>query len=115
MASQPTYLAVVPAYNESATIADVIRRLHEQAPQFDPLIVDDGSTDSTADIAERVGVRVLRIPFNLGIGGAIQAGFLYALENGYDYVAQVDGDGQHEPAELSKLVAAIDGPDRIDM
>jgi glycosyltransferase involved in cell wall biosynthesis len=115
MTQKSSYLAVIPAYNESATITDVIHRLRERAPQFDPLIVDDGSTDDTAQLGARLGARVLRMPFNLGIGGAVQAGFLYALENGYDYVAQVDGDGQHEPGELPKLLAAMDGPDSVDM
>jgi glycosyltransferase involved in cell wall biosynthesis len=108
-------LAVLPAYNESSTLADVIGALRERAPQFDPLVIDDGSTDDTAALGERLGARVLRVPFNVGIGGAVQAGFIYAVENGYDYVAQVDADGQHDPGELKKLMAAIDGPERVDM
>ena len=62
-------------------------------------------------LAEQAGARVLRLPFNLGIGGAVQAGFKYADENGYDYMVQVDGDGQHDPGEISKLFAAMDGPE----
>jgi glycosyltransferase involved in cell wall biosynthesis len=115
MTQLASYLAIIPAYNEASTIAQVIRRLHERAPQFDPLVVDDGSTDDTARLGEHLGARVLRMPFNVGIGGAVQAGFLYALENGYDYAAQVDGDGQHEPGELHKLLAAMDGPEPVDM
>lgn len=107
MGRTPSYLAVIPAYNESATLPGVIRALRARAPQFDPLVVDDGSTDETAELGMDLGARVLRVPFNLGIGGAVQAGFVYALENGYDYVAQVDADGQHDPSELRKLVAAM--------
>ena len=95
---------MVPAYNEAATVGDVVRRIHADAPEWDVVVVDDGSTDATADIAKAAGARVLRLPFNLGIGGAVQAGFTFAREHGYDVMAQVDGDGQHDPAELSKLV-----------
>jgi glycosyltransferase involved in cell wall biosynthesis len=111
----PTRLAVVPAYNESATILDVLRRMREEAPDYDVLVVDDGSTDRTAELAESAGAEVLRLPFNLGIGGAVQAGFVFASENGYDYMVQVDGDGQHDPAELARLTAAMDGDRTLDM
>jgi glycosyltransferase involved in cell wall biosynthesis len=100
-------LAVVPAYNESATIVRVIESLRVKAPHFDVLVVDDGSTDRTAELARLSGVRVLKLPFNLGIGGAVQAGFIFAAEHDYDLMAQIDGDGQHEPAELEKLIAAM--------
>jgi len=100
-------LAVVPAYNESATVADVVGALHRDAPEFDVLVVDDGSTDTTAQQAERAGAQVIRLPFNLGIGGAVQAGFVYADEHGYEYMAQVDGDGQHDAAELQRLYEAM--------
>jgi glycosyltransferase involved in cell wall biosynthesis len=108
-------LAVIPAYNEQATLGAVIRGLHEHAPEFDVVVVDDGSTDSTAAIAESEGARVLRHPFNLGIGGAVQSGFKFALEYGYDYCVQVDGDGQHDPAELAALKDAMDADPTIDM
>lgn len=101
-------LAVVPAYNESATIAGVVKALRESAPDFDVLVVDDGSTDNTGALARMAGARVLSLPFNLGIGGAVQAGFLHAREHGYAFLAQVDGDGQHESAELHRLVEAMD-------
>ncbi|MEA2366599.1 MAG: hypothetical protein QOE69_1165 [Thermoleophilaceae bacterium] len=115
MQGAPTRLAVVPAYNESATILDVLRRMREEAPDYDVLVVDDGSTDRTAELAESAGAEVLRLPFNLGIGGAVQAGFVFASENGYDYMVQVDGDGQHDPAELARLTAAMDGDRTLDM
>src|SRR5581483_4507237 len=98
-------LAVVPAYNEAGSVAHVVRSLRERAPRFDVIVVDDGSTDATADQARSAGASVITLPFNLGIGGAVQTGFVYALEQGYDYMAQVDGDGQHEPAELDALLA----------
>jgi glycosyltransferase involved in cell wall biosynthesis len=110
-----SYLAVVPAYNEGAAVTQVIQALHERAPAFDVVVVDDGSTDDTGAQALAAGARLLRLPFNLGIGGAVQAGFQFAAEHGYDYMAQVDGDGQHEPGELRKLIAEMDGPERPDM
>ena len=104
----------MPAYNEAASVGTVVRKLQDDAPGYDILVVDDGSTDATPRIAEDAGARVLRLPFNLGIGGAVQAGFRFALENGYDYVVQVDGDGQHDPCEISRLEAAMHR-DRVDM
>jgi glycosyltransferase involved in cell wall biosynthesis len=115
MTSTCSYLAVVPAYNEEGTVARVVTKIQEQAPDFDVVVVDDGSTDATAEQAERAGAKVVRHPFNLGIGGAVQSGFTYALENGYDRLAQIDGDGQHDPAELRRLIEAMDGDRSIDM
>jgi glycosyltransferase involved in cell wall biosynthesis len=108
------YLAVVPAYNESATIVAVVRALGECAPKFDTLVVDDGSTDDTHALAARAGAIVLRLPFNLGIGGAVQAGFVYAREHGYDFLAQVDADGQHDSVELERLIVAMEA-EALDM
>jgi glycosyltransferase involved in cell wall biosynthesis len=110
-----TALAVVPAYNEAGTVGRVVRSLHQHAPQFDVLVIDDGSTDRTGDLAERAGARVLRLPFNLGIGGAVQAGFAFAKENGYRCLVQVDGDGQHDPAEIGRLEGALDADPTVDM
>jgi glycosyltransferase involved in cell wall biosynthesis len=107
-------LAVVPAYNESATVADVVSTLHRTAPEFDVLVVDDGSTDDTAMLAEQAGAQVIRLPFNLGIGGAVQAGFVYADGHGYERMVQVDGDGQHDAAELHRLEHAM-AEHRVDM
>jgi glycosyltransferase involved in cell wall biosynthesis len=108
-------LAVVPAYNESDTVSGVVRSLRESAPGFDVLVIDDGSTDATADLARAAGAKVLRHPFNLGIGGAVQSGFVFALENGYERMIQVDGDGQHMADEIAVLEKAMDSGPQIDM
>ena len=110
-----TFLAVVPAYNEAGTVAKVVRSLREAAPRFDVVVIDDGSTDDTAGRPRPRAAALVCLPFNLGIGGAVQTGFQYARERGYDYVAQVDGDGQHEAAELHKLVAAMGADRSIDV
>ena len=108
-------LAVVPAYNEAATVGSVVRSLHENAPAFDVVVIDDGSTDETARVAADAGARVVTHPFNLGIGGAVQSGFRFALENGYQYMVQVDGDGQHDPCEIDKLVARMEDDPALDV
>jgi glycosyltransferase involved in cell wall biosynthesis len=110
-----TLLVVVPAYNEEASVGAVVGTLYARAPSCDVIVVDDGSTDATAARAAEAGAGVIRLPFNLGIGGAVQTGFVYAREHGYDYMVQVDGDGQHEPAELNKLLHAIRADESLDM
>jgi glycosyltransferase involved in cell wall biosynthesis len=110
-----SYVAVVPAYNEAATVGRVVRSIRQQAPHFDVVVVDDGSTDATGPIAEDAGAFVLRHPFNLGIGGAVQSGFVYALDNGYDYMVQVDGDGQHLPEEIRVLEEAMEANRDVDV
>jgi glycosyltransferase involved in cell wall biosynthesis len=100
-------LAIVPAFNEADMVGRVVRDILREAPGFDVVVIDDGSTDATAAEAESAGASVLRHPFNLGIGGAVQSGFKYALQHGYDVAAQVDGDGQHKPALLADLLAAL--------
>jgi glycosyltransferase involved in cell wall biosynthesis len=108
-------LAVVPAYNEADTVGRVVRAVRRHAPGWDVLAIDDGSTDDTGRRARQAGAEVLRLPFNLGIGGAMQAGFVYALERGYDLMAQVDADGQHDPRELVKLIDARERHPDVDM
>ena len=101
-------LAIVPAYNEAAMVGRVVRDIKRAAPDFDVVVVDDGSTDTTAAHAEAQGAVVIRHPFNLGIGGAMQSGYKYALREGYDVAAQVDGDGQHKPAHLHDLLERLE-------
>ena len=109
-------LAIVPAFNEAGMVARVIRDIRRHAPDFDIVVVDDGSTDTTSVHAEAQGVPVIRHPFNLGIGGAMQSGYKYALRNGYDVAVQVDGDGQHKPAYLDALLTRLETEgDRADM
>lgn len=108
-------LAIVPAYNEQESVARVVTAIHEQCPDFDVLVVDDGSTDRTAQCAEAAGATVLQHPFNLGIGGAVQSGYKYAQQHAYDVAAQVDGDGQHDLAYLPDLVLALCDDDQVDM
>jgi glycosyltransferase involved in cell wall biosynthesis len=100
-------IAIVPAYNEAGAIGGVVDEIRAFDPEFDVLVVDDGSHDGTAAVARAHGARVVTLPFNLGIGGAVQTGFRYAHEHRYDIAARVDGDGQHDPAELADLIEAV--------
>jgi glycosyltransferase involved in cell wall biosynthesis len=100
-------IAIVPAYNEEANIVRVIAELRAFDPGLEIVVVSDGSVDQTADNAEAAGVRVLRLPYNLGIGGAVQTGFKYAWEQGYDLAVRLDGDGQHVPGELPKVIHPV--------
>lgn len=101
-------LVVVPAWNEEETIADVLLEIAREVPEADVLVVNDGSTDATAAVAVRAGLAVLDLPFNLGVGGAMRAGFRYAVREGYRVVVQVDADGQHNPADVRRLAAALE-------
>jgi glycosyltransferase involved in cell wall biosynthesis len=98
----------VPAHNEAGAIGGVVDEIRAVDPRFDVVVVDDGSTDETAAIAAARGAAVLRLPFNLGIGGAVQTGFRYALEQGYELAVRLDGDGQHDPNELAALLGPIE-------
>jgi glycosyltransferase involved in cell wall biosynthesis len=108
-------LVVVPAWNEQASVGHVIKEIGSACPEADVLVVDDGSSDATASVAKQAGAAVLRLPYNLGVGGAMRAGFRYALRSGYRVVVQVDADGQHDPAAIHRLVEAIDGPEGADI
>ncbi len=101
-------LAILPALNEAASLPGVLTELRRCWPQIDVLVVDDGSTDDTADIARRFGARVAALPFNLGIGGALQTGFRYAVQHGYERAFQFDADGQHDPTQVGVLLDALD-------
>lgn len=107
-------LAIVPALNEDRTIARVIEEIRASDPGFEILVVDDGSTDATLREAERVGALVVRLPYNVGIGGAVQTGYRYARERGFQVAVQIDGDGQHDPSDLGRLLEPLAG-DSADM
>lgn len=109
--SSPRVLVIMPALNERDALPGVITELKLAYPAADVLVVDDGSVDDTAERAWEAGALVARLPFNLGVGGAMRTGFRYALDHGYDIAAQVDADGQHDPHDLEALIAALDGAD----
>jgi len=111
----PRHLAIVPAYNEAAAIAAAVADLRAHAPDFDVVVVDDGSTDDTAENARRAGAVVIRHPFNLGIGGAVQSGYQYAMEHDYDIAVQVDGDGQHDARHVAEMLAHLRAHPQLDL
>lgn len=100
-------LVIIPAYNEAENIVHVVDHMMEQACQYDYLIVNDGSTDNTLKICEQQDYQYLDLAINLGIGGAVQAGYVYAYKNDYDIAVQMDGDGQHDIAYLQEMLAPI--------
>lgn len=101
-------LIIIPAYNESENIEKVINNLTENHPQYDYVIVNDGSTDNTKEICRRNDYQVLTLPVNMGIGGAVQTGYRYARENNYDAAVQIDGDGQHDVAYLDGMLKLME-------
>ncbi len=101
-------LAIIPAYNESESIVKTIQVLQKDAPDFDYVIIDDCSTDNTWQICQDHGFHVLHLPANLGIGGAVQTGYVYAWRNGYDIAVQLDGDGQHNPSFLGFMAETLE-------
>jgi glycosyltransferase involved in cell wall biosynthesis len=100
-------VAVVPAWNEEGAIARVVDEIRAFDPAADVVVVDDASSDATAAVAAGRGATVLRLPFNVGIGGAVQTGIRYARDGGYEVAVRLDGDGQHDASELGKLLAPI--------
>jgi len=102
-----SYLVVVPAYNEEEHIAKVVRGIRESNVPADILVVNDGSTDGTSERARLAGAMVLDMPFNIGYGGAIQTGFRFATEFGYEFVVTIDGDEQHSPYSVKDLIEAM--------
>jgi glycosyltransferase involved in cell wall biosynthesis len=100
-------LVIIPAFNEEESLGPLLRELRLALPDVAALVISDGSRDNTRAVAAAHGVKVLDIPCNLGVGGAVQAGFQYAVRHGYAHVVRIDADGQHPPAEIPKLIAAI--------
>ncbi|GIP21868.1 glycosyltransferase family 2 protein [Paenibacillus sp. J22TS3] len=106
-------LIIIPAYNEEGSIVRVIRDINKHAPEADIVVVNDGSTDNTEALALEAGAHVLTMPFNVGIGGGMQTGYMYARNNGYDVAIQMDADGQHPAEELPKLIAKASDYDLV--
>jgi glycosyltransferase involved in cell wall biosynthesis len=101
-------IIIIPAYNEEKALGAVLQAIPAEAPGFDILVVNDGSTDGTSAVARSFeSVRIIDLPDNIGIGGAVQTGFLYARARGYELAVQVDGDGQHRPAEIGKIAGPV--------
>lgn len=97
----------MPAWNEADVIDSTVTELRTVCPEVDVLVIDDGSTDATADLAAGAGAKVLRLPYNLGVGGALRAGYKFALREGYDQAIQVDADGQHDPSDIRRVLAGL--------
>lgn len=100
-------LVIVPSFNEAENLPNLLLELRRVCPDYDVVVVDDGSTDRTSQVASALPVRLISLPCNLGIGGAVQTGLQYAEQHGYDIALQVDGDGQHPPAEIPKLLETL--------
>jgi glycosyltransferase involved in cell wall biosynthesis len=100
-------IAIVPAFNEQGSVGRVIDEIRAFDPDFEIVVVDDGSRDRTSSVAAARGAHVVRLPFNLGIGGAVQTGFRFAHEQGFELAVRLDGDGQHDPAQLSALLEPV--------
>ena len=105
---------IMPAYNEAGSVGKVIAQVRQEAPGVDIVVINDGSRDETQAVAEQAGGNVLTLPFNLGIGGAVQTGLKWAYQKGYDVAVEVDADGQHDPAYISRLVETV-VKEKIDM
>ncbi|WP_439591536.1 glycosyltransferase family 2 protein [Microbacterium sp.] len=104
-------LIIVPAWNESRNVGNTVREIRAASQDYDVAVVDDGSMDDTALVAAEAGAVVLVLPFNLGVGGAMKTGFRYAQRHGYGRVIQVDADGQHNPAEISRVLEGLERAD----
>jgi glycosyltransferase involved in cell wall biosynthesis len=106
-------LVLMPAWNEELGVGTVVKEVQAALPDADVLVIDDGSTDRTAEVATGAGARVLSLPYNLGVGGAMRAGYRYATRSGYGYSVQVDADGQHDPAEIPRLLDQLADADLV--
>jgi glycosyltransferase involved in cell wall biosynthesis len=107
MINNKRVLIIMPAWNEAGCIGDTVREIRSELPGADVLVVDDGSADDTAHVAQAAGAAVARLPYNLGVGGAMRLGYRYARSAGYDVAIQIDADGQHDPRYVPKLVDAL--------
>lgn len=107
MRDRKKILVIIPAYNEAENIVRVVKHMMETAPQYDYLVVNDGSTDATLKLCKQENFHYLDLPINMGIGGAVQAGYIYAYKNDYDIAVQMDGDGQHDIAYLDRLLKPL--------
>lgn len=100
-------LVIIPAYNEEGAILDTVTDIRSKAPEFDVIVINDCSTDSTRKILEDNAIAHINLPMNLGIGGAVQTGYIYAEKHGYDVAVQMDGDGQHDASYLKDMLAVM--------
>jgi glycosyltransferase involved in cell wall biosynthesis len=97
-------LVFVPAYNEEGAVGGVVREVNREVPGIPVLVIDDCSLDATVAVARSAGAHILSLPHHLGLGGAVQAGYKLAFELGYEYVIRVDGDGQHDPRDIPRIL-----------
>lgn len=104
-------LVIVPAWNEARNVGHTVAEVRQASPSYDVVVVDDGSADDTADVAREAGATVISLPFNLGVGGAMRTGFTYAHRHGYRRVIQVDADGQHNPADIARVLEGLKDAD----
>lgn len=107
LGSDSRIAVIIPAYNEEKSIGTLIDELKKTVPYLDVIVINDGSKDETTTVVRSKNVVLLDLPCNLGVGSAVQAGFKYTFEKGYNFVVRIDGDGQHPPEEIPKLIAAI--------
>jgi len=111
---QGEWLVIIPAYNEAANVATVIRGIQHYLLLADVMVINDGSHDRTASAAAEAGAKVINLPYNMGYGAALQTGYKYAKENGYRFLAQIDADGQHDPVFILDMLALLEG-DQADI
>lgn len=110
-AAETRVLVIVPAWNEGQNVGNTVREIRETNPDLDVLVINDGSTDDTAKQAAAAGAKVLSLPFNMGVGGAMRAGFTYAQRHDYDAAIQVDADGQHNPIDIQRVLDGLGAAD----
>jgi glycosyltransferase involved in cell wall biosynthesis len=113
MVNNKRVLIIIPALNEAGSIAEVVAEVRGELPGVDVLVVDDGSSDRTAAVAAAAGARVAKLPYNLGVGGAMRLGYRFARDHDYDVAIQIDADGQHDPRYVPKLVDLLDDNDLV--